>query len=259
MAAYSQTMSSKQIASCQIDAPIAARPRLLRAVLWANAAFSILSGMLFLVAAKEISALAGITSKEDIRIIGGSVLVFAVVVMRTASRKVIRPRAVWPLVEGDLAWIVATAILMAFRVFSPAGNWLFGECACIVLLLALGEFLGLRRLRTGTAPLILVVVAIGAVFWTEANAFADLRPTSWKHNGPSTQDVGKGREILAKAAERHGAAALRALRVMDYVAPGLSPGTVTRLLASYVSIWLGESATQRTHFPKIVTKPARGI
>lgn len=145
-------------------------------------------------------------------------LVFAGIVIRTASRKLIRPRAVWPLVEGDLAWIVATATLMAFRVFSPAGNWLFGECACIVLLLALGELLGLRRLRMWTAPLILVVVAVGAVFWTEANAFADLRPTSWKHNEPSTQDMSRGRVILAMAAERHGAAALRAFRVMDYVA-----------------------------------------
>ena len=65
MAAYSQTMRSTQVPSCQIGAPIAVRPRLLRAVLLANAAFSVLSGVFFLLAAKEITSLVvtGVTTE----------------------------------------------------------------------------------------------------------------------------------------------------------------------------------------------------
>ena len=122
-----------------------AKSNMLRRALQTNGAFSGLSGVILIVASDYVSALIGI----EVSLIptGILLLVFAIGLFRNARREMINQMEAWIAVALDVAWVMGTAGLIFAGVFNSAGNWIVALVGDIVLLFAVLQLLGLRRLR----------------------------------------------------------------------------------------------------------------
>ena len=107
--------------------------RWLRLSLRANAIFSAVSGSGMLFAASAIAGLLGIEQTLLVRITGANLLGFASLAMAV--------------VGADLLWVAGSAVLLPAGVFSPTGNWLVAGVADVVLLFAILQYVGIRRMR----------------------------------------------------------------------------------------------------------------
>ncbi len=121
--------------------------RWLRLSLRANATFSAVSGSGMLFAASTIAGLLGIEQTLLVRITGVNLLGFAALLVWLASREVIKPSLAIAVVGADLLWVAGSAGLLPARVFSPTGNWLVAGVADVVLLFAILQYVGIRRMR----------------------------------------------------------------------------------------------------------------
>ncbi len=121
--------------------------RWLRLSLRANAIFSAVSGSGMLFAASAIAGLLGIEQTLLVRITGVNLLGFAALLVWLASREVIKPSLAIAVVVADLLWVAGSAGLLPTGVFSPTGNWLVAGVADVVLLFAILQYVGIRRMR----------------------------------------------------------------------------------------------------------------
>jgi hypothetical protein len=122
---------------------------LLRRALKANGAFSALSGLILLVAARPLAALFGLHATGSLIGVGASLLVYATVLFRNALRAAVDPREASLAVILDLAWVAGSAVLIFAGVLSAAGNWTVAVLAEIVLCFAVLQFFGIRQMRAG--------------------------------------------------------------------------------------------------------------
>jgi hypothetical protein len=127
------------------------RQRWLRNSLLGNAAFSILSGLSFAIAAASVSSLLGIEQIELVRSVGIGLLAFASFVAFVATRPVIDLSAALAIVIGDLSWVVGTVPIVMLGVLSPSGVVAALAIADIVLVFAGLQYWGIRRVRGATA------------------------------------------------------------------------------------------------------------
>ncbi|MCI0390070.1 MAG: hypothetical protein MOB07_15070 [Acidobacteria bacterium] len=118
---------------------------LLRRALQANGVFSALSGLLLIAASGRIAALIGI--EQSLWLTGLMLLLFAAGLFRNAGRAEINQTEVRIAVALDVAWVIGTAGLIFAGVFSATGNWVVALVGDVVLLFAVLQFLGLRKLR----------------------------------------------------------------------------------------------------------------
>ncbi len=121
--------------------------RWLRLSLRANATFSAVSGSGMLFAASAIAGLLGIEPALLVRITGVNLLGVAALLVWLASREVIKPSLAMAVVVADLLWVAGSAALLPARVFSTTGNWLVAGVADVVLLFAILQYVGIRRMR----------------------------------------------------------------------------------------------------------------
>ncbi len=121
--------------------------RWLRLSLRANAIFSAVSGSGMLFAASTIAGLLGIEQTLLVRITGVNLLGFAGLLVWLASREVIKPSLAIAVVVADLLWVAGSAALLQAGVFSTTGNWLVAGVADVVLLFAILQYVGIRRMR----------------------------------------------------------------------------------------------------------------
>ena len=121
--------------------------RWLRLSLRANAIFSAVSGSGMLFAASAIAGLLGIEQTLLVRITGVNLLGFAALLVWLASREVIKPSLAMAVVVADLLWVAGSAALLPAGVFSTTGNWLVAGVADVVLLFAILQYVGIRRMR----------------------------------------------------------------------------------------------------------------
>jgi len=131
---------------------ISARPepsRLLRRALQTNAVFSAISGAGILLASGSVARLLGVELSWPIALLGADLLLFAAWVGYEAMQGVLRVRRARAVLALDIAWVVASALLIALDPFglSATGKWAVAAVADVVAIFALIEFLGLRRLR----------------------------------------------------------------------------------------------------------------
>lgn len=127
---------------------------LLRRALQANAAFSLVSGVVFVLFAKPISAAIGLAMPWVLVAIGVSLLLFAAGLVRNSLRPAVNIVESRIAVASDLAWVVGTGVVLAFGFLNSTGNWAALIIADIVLVFAALQYWGIRRaLRTSAAPL----------------------------------------------------------------------------------------------------------
>ena len=126
--------------------------RLLRITLRANAAFSLLCGGFMLAADGLVAAILGAyTALGPIHFVGANLVVFSAMLLWLASREAISPKLALGVVAADGLWVVGSWIAIALGVVTGQGMWAVAIVADVVLLFAVLQYLGVRRLRRATA------------------------------------------------------------------------------------------------------------
>lgn len=120
---------------------------LLRKALLGNALFSTLSGLTILIGHQWVSRILGLTNNVNLWILGVGLIVFAVILTINARRQDVKTTDAWVAVWMDLAWVVGSGVLIFVVPFSIAGKWIVLFVAEVVLVFALLQFLGIRRIQ----------------------------------------------------------------------------------------------------------------
>lgn len=119
---------------------------LLRRALRGNAAFSTASGLAFVAASGPIAATIGLEQPIVLIAIGLGLLVFAAGLIRNAARANVNRIEARLAVAGDLAWVLGSGVVIALGILTRTGNWAAAIVADVVLLFAILQLVGLRRL-----------------------------------------------------------------------------------------------------------------
>lgn len=120
---------------------------LLRRVLQANSAFSVISGVTLVAAAAPISRLFGVGQPAILIGVGVLLLAFAVGLFLNSRREALNETEVVTAIAMDAAWVAGSIILIGLGVLSTAGNWAVAILAAVVLLFAILQAIGFRRVR----------------------------------------------------------------------------------------------------------------
>ena len=98
---------------------------------------------------RDIVRLLGLPESVNLITMGISLLVFAVTLVVFARKKPIKLLDAWIAVLLDLAWVIGSYPLLFVVPFCTTGKWIVGIVAEVVLLFALMQWLGIRRIRKG--------------------------------------------------------------------------------------------------------------
>jgi len=123
----------------------------LRGSLRANAAFSALSGVVLAIANGEIATLLGEVPSLLVLLVGVQLLFFAGLLVWLASRSEIPASLATGVVVADLLWIFATILVVYIDVLTRSGEALATVLAGIVLVMAILQSIGIRRMGTTRA------------------------------------------------------------------------------------------------------------
>jgi O-antigen ligase len=121
--------------------------KLLRRTLQANAAFSALSGIIAIAGAKLLSSLLGVNVSSLLIGLGIALVAYAAALSSNACRENIKLQEAWLAVVLDAAWVIGSVMLIFAGALSTTGNWLAAIVADVVLIFAVLQFLGIRRLQ----------------------------------------------------------------------------------------------------------------
>lgn len=125
------------------------RSHLLPRAMRANALFSTLSGISFLLAPGWLSRATGIEPAFVFTGLGVGLLVYALWLWLSTRGNVVSRRAALTAIAGDCLWVVASIVVLAggFLSLTTAGKWGLAIVADLVGVFAVIQFLGLRRMR----------------------------------------------------------------------------------------------------------------
>lgn len=124
-----------------------ARASLLRKALMGNALFSTLSGLTVLFAQGWVLRILGLSKDVSLAIVAVGLLAFAVTLLISARRQQIKTSHAWVAVLMDLAWVLGSYVLIFVVPFSTEGKWVVGVVAELVLVFAVLQFVGIRRIQ----------------------------------------------------------------------------------------------------------------
>jgi hypothetical protein len=124
------------------------RAPLLRRALLTDAALSFVSSTAALVAAGPLAAATGIPAGL-LQALGAVFLVYTAGLAYTATRPTLDRRAAWAFTILNFAWVALSvaALIFGWLPLTPAGFWVVVAQAVAVDLLAVAQYLGLRRSR----------------------------------------------------------------------------------------------------------------
>ena len=91
----------------------------------------------------------GLPSSVNLLVLGAGLIVFAVTLMINAGKRQVKKSDAWIAVCMDLAWVLGSYVLIFTVSFSTEGKWVLGVVAELVLLFAVLQFLGIRRIQKG--------------------------------------------------------------------------------------------------------------
>ena len=120
---------------------------LLRRALMGNAVFSTLSGLTVLFAPGWVLRILGLSPDVSLVILGIGLIVFAASLVISARRQHLKTSDAWIAVLMDLSWVLGSYLLMFVVPFSTGGKWVVGAVAELVLLFAVLQFVGIRRMQ----------------------------------------------------------------------------------------------------------------
>jgi len=120
----------------------------IRHILYGNAVFSGLSGIIFTLASRQISAFLGLDAQWVILDLGLMMIGYAALLYFTAARTSISRGFVLFTVIADSVWVAASILLLltGWVPFSVAGKWTVGITAMIVDIFATLQFIEWRKM-----------------------------------------------------------------------------------------------------------------
>lgn len=125
------------------------RSSLLRNALLANAAFSAVSGLSFIVFARPVGQFLGWSAPWILPFIGLGLLGFALWVFQSAKAPQVDTANAKRIIAADLVWVVLSLVMIvAPSLLTLGGKWAVGILADAVATFALLQYLGLRRVRS---------------------------------------------------------------------------------------------------------------
>jgi hypothetical protein len=121
---------------------------IIRRILYGNAIFSGVSGLLFVFASKPIADYIGLDTTLAILIIGIGLAGYAALIYLNAARPQISRLFVLTAIIGDSTWVLLSIILLltTWVPFSLEGKWAIGIIAAIVDVFATLQFLEWRKM-----------------------------------------------------------------------------------------------------------------
>jgi hypothetical protein len=126
------------------------RQQLLRRALLANSLFSTISGLVLVIAQRWVVRLLGLPETINLITLGISLLLFAAILVVFARKKPIKLLDAWIAVILDAVWVLGSYPLLFVVPFSTSGKWVVGIVAEVVMVFALVQWLGIRRIRKGS-------------------------------------------------------------------------------------------------------------
>jgi hypothetical protein len=127
------------------------RTKFLRRSLQLDGIASALCGALLLLAAHPISPLLGVRGPGTARAVGAGLLVFAAALLWNAARTTVSRGEALVAVVLNAGWVAGSAVLIVDGPLTLVGSLAVAAVAIAVLLFAVLEIVGLRRLRKATA------------------------------------------------------------------------------------------------------------
>lgn len=121
---------------------------LLRNTLFGNSVFSFLSGAAALLFSQVIASFLGLSASWIILALGVGLIVYGVELYLAARAEPVNTSIARFAVYADLAWVLGSAMLIFANLvpFTTAGKWAIAIIADVVLVFAVLQYFGLRRL-----------------------------------------------------------------------------------------------------------------
>ncbi len=120
---------------------------LLRRSLQGNAVFSAVSGLALTAYGKPLAALIGLEQAQILLGVGVSLLLYAASLFRNAAREQVSAGEAYVAVAMDVAWVLGSVVVIALGPLNRTGNWTVAVVADVVLLFAVLQFAGIRRMQ----------------------------------------------------------------------------------------------------------------
>lgn len=122
----------------------------LRHALQANALFSLICGLAFVVASGVIARFLGANIPSIVvLIVGLGLLPFGYMVYRVAAQSPLQPHQARMVTIMDVSWVIGSILLLVlgWGLFTVGGRWLIGLQAEAVATFAVLQTIGLRRMK----------------------------------------------------------------------------------------------------------------
>jgi hypothetical protein len=123
---------------------------LLRNALYGNSIFSFVSGVIFLLFSKAMAGFLGLSASWIILVLGLGLIAYGVEIYLAARSEPVNRDIAKFAVYADLAWVLGSAVLIFANLvpFTDAGKWAIVIIADIVLVFAILQYVGLRRIAS---------------------------------------------------------------------------------------------------------------
>jgi hypothetical protein len=124
---------------------------LLRNTLRADAIFSGVSGLIFVLAATPVAEFIGMAYPVALIIIGVGFFPWSYMVYRTAMAASVNDTAVRSIIILNIVWVIASYLFLwlSWSTLTVAGKWFVALQGEVVFLFGLFQYIGLRRIRRG--------------------------------------------------------------------------------------------------------------
>ncbi len=121
---------------------------LLKKALFGDSVFSFLVGIDLLLFSKAIASFLGLFAPWIILVVGVICILYGIEIYLAARAEPVHTGIAKFATYGNLVWVLGSAILIFANLvpFTPAGKWVIAGAADAVLVLAIFQYIGLRRL-----------------------------------------------------------------------------------------------------------------
>lgn len=123
---------------------------LLRNALYGNSIFCATSGLAFTLFSDPIASFLGLSSSWIMLVLGIGLLLYGIEVFMFAKKEDISTGFAKFVIGADIAWVLGSALLIFTNLvaFTSPGKWAIAIIADIVLVFAVVQYTGLRRVST---------------------------------------------------------------------------------------------------------------